>query len=84
VFASTAVPASTAAPFRRHSPTVVALRPGFWRIVHPGGAVLGYVELEHTAAGEQFRARRLIASTTRVVEIGEFWSLDDAVMCFGY
>jgi hypothetical protein len=67
---------------RRHSPAAVPLRAGFWRIVHPDGAVLGYVEREAVAGGERFEARRLIAATTRVIGIGEFWSLDDALRCF--
>jgi len=65
----------------RHSATLVALRAGFWRVVHPGGRVLGYIEQESPGAG-RFTARRLVANTTRLVEVGEFWSIDDASACF--
>jgi hypothetical protein len=80
--ASVATAPTGAAATRRHSPTAVPLRSGFWRIVHPAGAVLGYIEREAAAGGERFHARRLVPSTTRVIGIGEFWSLDDALACF--
>jgi hypothetical protein len=80
--ASTASVATAPSVSRRHSPTAVPLRTGFWRIVHPGGAVLGYIEREAATGGERFQARRLVASTTRVIGVGEFWSLDDALSCF--
>lgn len=69
---------------RRNGPTALTLRDGFWRILHPSGAVLGYIERSRTADGDQFEARRLIAGTTRIMPLGEFWSLDTALDCFGY
>jgi hypothetical protein len=65
----------------RHSATLVALRSGFWRVVHPGGRVLGYIE-QRPSGEARFTARRLVANTTRLVEVGEFWSIDDASACF--
>jgi hypothetical protein len=62
--------------------TLIALRPGFWRVVHPAGRVLGYIEEAHVAGGGRFTARRLVANTTRLVDIGEFWSFDSARACF--
>lgn len=62
--------------------STVALRPGFWRVVHPAGHVLGYIEEQRTAGGRQFAARRLVANTTRLVEVGDFWSFDSARACF--
>ncbi|KQM60281.1 hypothetical protein [Agreia sp. Leaf210] len=60
----------------------IALRPGFWRVVHPAGHVLGYIEEARAAGGHQFTARRLVSNTTRLVDIGDFWSLDSARACF--
>jgi hypothetical protein len=65
----------------RHSASLVALRTGFWRVVHPSGRVLGYIEQQPASAG-RFTARRLVTNTTRLVEVGEFWSIDDASACF--
>jgi hypothetical protein len=62
--------------------STVALRPGFWRVVHPAGHVLGYIEEQRTAGAHQFAARRLVANTTRLVEVGDFWSFDSARACF--
>jgi hypothetical protein len=62
--------------------TLIALRPGFWRVVHPSGHVLGYIEEARTAGSGRFTARRLLANTTRLVDIGDFWSFDSARACF--
>lgn len=62
--------------------SLIALRPGFWRVVHPAGHVLGYIEEVRTAGAHQFTARRLLANTTRLVDIGDFWSFDSARACF--
>lgn len=62
--------------------SLIALRPGFWRVVHPAGHVLGYIEEAGSGAAHQFTARRLVANTTRLVDIGDFWSFDSARACF--
>jgi hypothetical protein len=62
--------------------TLIALRPGFWRVVHPAGHVLGYIEEVLPAGAGRFTARRLLANTTRLVDIGDFWSFDSARACF--
>jgi len=62
--------------------SLIALRPGFWRVVHPAGHVLGYIEEVSSGATHQFTARRLVANTTRLVDIGDFWSFDSARACF--
>jgi hypothetical protein len=43
--------------------------------------VLGYIE-QRPSGEARFTARRLVANTTRLVEVGEFWSIDDASACF--
>lgn len=62
--------------------SLIALRPGFWRVVHPAGHVLGYIEEVSSSAAHQFSARRLVANTTRLVDIGDFWSFESARACF--
>ena len=62
--------------------SLIALRPGFWRVVHPAGHVLGYIEEVSSGAAHQFSARRLVANTTRLVDIGDFWSFESARACF--
>jgi hypothetical protein len=54
------------------------------RVTRPSGDVLGYVEQFRVRAGLRFRAKRFIARQRRFVEMGEFWSMDDAVDCFGF
>ncbi|MBF4633661.1 hypothetical protein ITJ38_04500 [Agreia pratensis] len=60
----------------------IALRPGFWRVVHPAGHVLGYIEEARSVGAHHFAARRLVSNTTRLVEIGDFASFDSARACF--
>ena len=43
--------------------------------------VLGYVESFATAAGERYRAKRLVARQGRFLVDGEFWSMNDALEC---
>ena len=62
--------------------SLIALRPGFWRVVHPAGHVLGYIEETRDAGAHRFTARRLVSNTTRLVDIGDFWSFDSARACF--
>jgi hypothetical protein len=62
--------------------SLIALRPGFWRVVHPAGHVLGYIEEVQHPGAPQFTARRLLANTTRLVDIGDFWSFERARACF--
>jgi hypothetical protein len=69
---------------RRNGPATVALRDGFWRVLHPSGAVLGYIERTRSGDAEHFESRRLIAGTIRIIPLGEFWSFDTALDCFGY
>ncbi|KJC63369.1 hypothetical protein [Agreia bicolorata] len=66
----------------RSAASFIALRPGFWRVVHPAGHVLGYIEEARAAGAHQFTARRLVSNTTRLVDVGDFWSFDSARACF--
>ena len=63
---------------------LVQLHDALWRVTRPSGDVLGYVEQFRMRAGLRFRAKRFIARQRRFVEMGEFWSMDDAIDCFGF
>ncbi len=63
---------------------LVQLHDELWRVTRPSGEVLGYVERFGVRAGLRFRAKRFIVRQRRFVEMGEFWSMDDAVDCFGF
>ena len=63
---------------------LVQLHDELWRVTRPSGEVLGYLERFGVQTGVQFRAKRFIARQCRFVEMGEFWSMDDAVDCFGF
>ena len=63
---------------------LVQLHDELWRVTRPSGDVLGYVEQFRVRAGLRFRAKRFIARQRRSVEMGEFWSMDDAIDCFGF
>jgi len=66
---------------RHHGPTLVAVRDGLWRVIDRTGAVLGHIERQAHADGERYVARRIVMSTRRI-ELGAFWRMDDAADCF--
>ena len=72
---------SASATLMRPGIAITRLHNGLWRITRPAGDVLGYVESFPTAAGERYRAKRLVARQGRFLVDGEFWSMNDAVEC---
>lgn len=71
-------------PVARPGLHLVPLNDELWRVTRPSGEVLGYVEQFRVRAGLRFRSKRFIARQRRFVEMGEFWSMDDAIDCFGF
>lgn len=61
-------------------PALRRVRDGYWRVTATSGVVLGYVEEVESGATRRYRARKLFAST-RVMEVGEFGDVADAVEC---
>lgn len=74
------------------SPTVAtpALRTGapvrlmrasvaLWRVVDRGGRVIGHLQAIPDARGTRVRARRFHPASRAFVDVGDFWSADDAV-----
>lgn len=60
------------------APTLRQVRPTLWRVLRSDGSMAGYIE----HATERYEARRMIGSTRRIVGIGDFSSIDDALSCF--
>ncbi|WP_228498126.1 hypothetical protein [Frigoribacterium sp. VKM Ac-1396] len=54
------------------------------RVTRAGGEVVGYVERFDDPQGDRYRAKRFLPRQRRFVEIGEFWSRDDATDCFRF
>jgi hypothetical protein len=73
--------ATANAPRRNSFPTLVAVRDGLWRVVDRTGAVLGHIERQTHNDGERFLARRIVMSTRRI-DLGAFWRMEDAADCF--
>ena len=61
--------------------TVLALHGHLSRVTRGDGAVLGYVELLAPSAAEDrpYLAKRLRPRAQGFLEVGRFWSADDAV-----
>ncbi len=65
----------------RHAvPALRPIRDGFWRVTAASGAVLGYVE-EHLDDGRRRYVARRLHSGIRILEVGEFGGLEEAVEC---
>lgn len=52
-----------------------------WRVVDGTGRAIGHIDLEHTAAGTRYHARRFHVPTLTNLQLGSFWSLEDARDC---
>ena len=77
---ATSIRSARTAP-RPSGPSLIVVRDGLWRVVDRSGAVLGHIEREAHADGERYLARRLVMSTRRI-DLGAFWRIDDAADCF--
>lgn len=61
--------------------TLVPVAPALWRVVDPGGRVIGHLQAVDDGRGIRYRARRFHAASRSFRDIGEFWSAEDAVEC---
>ncbi|PPF20636.1 hypothetical protein [Rathayibacter sp. AY1A7] len=66
----------------RTPPTLTRVNAGLWRVSTGSGAVVGHIELVEDPLGERYRARLLRAGMPAGAELGEFWSVDDAIEVF--
>ena len=68
----------------QHGVALIQLHDELWRVTRPSGDVLGYVESFLDPRGRRYRSKRLIPLQKRFINIGEFWSFDDAVDCLRF
>jgi hypothetical protein len=67
------------APAIRGRETLTRAGAALWRVVTPDDRIIGHLRrLEHPL-GMRFRSERLHLATGRFIEVGEFWSADEAV-----
>lgn len=55
-----------------------------WRVIRPGGAMLGYIDRIPGPGGDQFRVRRMLTTQRRFIPIGDFSRFEDALVCFHF
>lgn len=63
---------------------LVAAAPSLWRVLEPGGRVIGHLQTVIHSGGVRFRARRFHAASHAFRDLGDFWSADDAVECLAF
>ncbi|UOQ88929.1 hypothetical protein MUN74_16930 [Agromyces endophyticus] len=56
--------------------------PDLWRVVRPGGTVLGHVERRGDGITARFAVRRFVPGGRPPVPLGEFWSPESAIELF--
>lgn len=70
-----------------HSPapgTRVELRtaaPGLYRVVDARNRIVGHIQLVAHELGTRYRARRYHPDRHVFADLGDFWSIDDALAC---
>lgn len=55
-----------------------------WRAIDSTGRVIGHLRRVTTPDGLRFRAQRFKASAARFVDLGDFWSADEAAWCLHF
>lgn len=68
-----------AAPQTQGRETLIRAGAALWRVTAPGGRVIGHLRQCDHPLGVRFRAERLHLATGRFLEVGEFWSVDEAI-----
>jgi len=58
--------------------------PGLWRVLERSGRVIGHVQERAADAGTRYRARRYHAGSRAFRDLGEFWSVSDAIDCLRF
>lgn len=58
--------------------------PGMWRVLRSDGLIVGHLQACDDARGTRYRARRYRLDRQVFVDVGEFWSADDAVDALRY
>lgn len=53
--------------------------PSLWRVVDLRGRVVGHLQAITSSSGIRYRARRFQVASRAFLELGEFWSVGDAL-----
>lgn len=79
---STAIASPGRAAHRsRGETTLLPIGPGRWRVLDASGLIIGHVDTRPGMQGVRYRALRYRPASRGFLELGGFWSLDDAVDC---
>ncbi len=58
--------------------------PSLWRVFDRAGRVIGHLHARTDDAGVRYRARRFHARSRAFLDLGEFWSAEDAIDCLRF
>lgn len=58
--------------------------PSLWRVIDRSGRVIGHLQALALGGDIRYRARRFHASTRTLIDLGDFWSPDDAIECLRF
>ena len=58
--------------------------PGLWRVLEGSGRAIGHIQARAAEAGLRYRARRYHAESRAFRDLGEFWSVGDAIDCLRF
>jgi len=61
-----------------------AAAPGLWRVLEGSGRVIGHIQARAAETGLRYRARRYHAESRAFRDLGEFWSVGDAIDCLRF
>jgi hypothetical protein len=63
---------------------LAAAAPALWRVIDRSGRVIGHLQALAEGASVRYRARRFHAASRGFRELGEFWSIEDAIDCLRF
>ena len=58
--------------------------PGLWRVLERSGRVIGHIQARAADHDLRYRARRYHAGSRAFRDLGEFWSVADAIDCLRF
>jgi hypothetical protein len=85
----TSLSSAAGAPHRPSPVTTSGLRliaagPRLWRALDRSGRIIGHIRQWQDPAGARFRALRYSSISQAFRDLGDFWSMDDALTCLFY
>ncbi|WP_374312625.1 hypothetical protein [Microbacterium sp.] len=58
--------------------------PSLWRVVDRTGRAIGHLQAVSQGGGIRYRARRFQQASRAFLDLGEFWSVSDALDCLRF